>query len=533
MEIEGLAPVMEQYLSVRRTEGDAPEASPELVKAAGELDKIYWQEVETILVREAAENRAHLHFTPRDRLLLDMGLLNWDLFPGGKDNRSALLHELYTRSDSKELYFSEWIAQRFRHHALYGGMAGQEGAARSGSRIIRKLRLNLYRKLEPLFENLPGFNRQAVDLFLGGRIDETLDHLVARKEDPSVQGQIKQLQDIRTRLVARARDRARNEQELSLFDSLRKLDSQLEQRSEDREPTGNREEFQEIRAQEREKFIRSELRLFRSLLRLGLTGTGLKRSRSVLLTSQRRIARGDLKPVMALVEECDATMPGSPSIVIAPYTGSGFYEWDRDTVFVPLVPVRSPDEAVVSALANYRIMLDSLQGGGALKKAYAKSFGEEDFQPRFVRDYRTWVLGIGRGFQGALDPYRFRFFRDNMGPQASSLYAPRDWVVVTPEEHKEAVQLCRMRINDGEAGFEDHYRLAVAYARDHQYALALQQLQTAINLNPVEGRILMALGHLSAQAGGTDSARKAYEECLELSPSTVWSVLAAEELKTL
>ena len=226
--------------------------------------------------------------------------------------------------------------------------------------------------------------------------------------------------------MSRARDRARNETDLSLFDSLRKLDRHLEQRAEHRQPAGKNEGLQDLKSREREKFIRSELKLVRSLLRLGLTGTGLTRSRSVLLTGQRRIARGDLNPVMHLVKECDATLPGVPNVVVAPYTGGGFYEWDRDTLFIPLVPVRSPDESMVCALANYRIMLDSLQGGGALKKAYAKNFGEEDFQPRFVNDYRTWVLGIGRGFRGALDPYRFDFFKNHMGPQASSLFAPRE-----------------------------------------------------------------------------------------------------------
>ena len=139
MENSELAPLLEQYISTREAEGEIPESRPELARLAGDLDKVYWIEVEKVLTREARENRAQLHFSPRDRLLLDLGLLDWDLFPGGRDNRVALLRELYGGPDSRELYFSEWMAQRFRHFTLYGSMAADDGAARSGSRIIRKI----------------------------------------------------------------------------------------------------------------------------------------------------------------------------------------------------------------------------------------------------------------------------------------------------------------------------------------------------------------------------------------------------------
>lgn len=526
MEPSGPAVRVDRYLRARDSaaHGDLP-------RLAADLDDAWWREAERLTLGAARAQADRLLLPPEERLILDAGLLDWRLIPGGVEARSSLLHELYAPGHPHEMYFSEWLALRYRQFVLYGGVVARKETPESGSLIVRSLQKVHYAKLAPLFRNLPGFNRQAVDAFLEGRLDDTLELLAARGDDPQAAAQRRQLDEIRSRMVARARDRARSDEELSLFDALRKLDGQVQGKRSAEPAMKEPAVAGGPSPREREKFLRGELALVRSLLKLGISGSGLKRVSSVLMGENRRCAKADLGPVQALARECDATLPVTPTFLIAPYTGGGFYEWDRDTVFVPLVPTRSSEEAVVSALANYRIMVDALQEGGRLRKLYEQDFGAKEFQPSFVRDYKAWVLGIGRGNRGALEPKRYEFFVRHLGPQPSSLFAPKEWQALTPEERIETIKECRARINRGEDGFEDRYRLAVAYSRDRQHAQALQQVQEALARMPVDGRSLLALAHLSAQGGAKEAARKACAECIALAPGTIWSVYAAEEAR--
>src|SRR5258706_67305 len=347
---------VENFLAERGPGEGSVASRPELGPLAGELNTHWWREVERILLRVVRDTGDRAVLSPEERLLVDHGVLDWRLVPGGDKMRPALLKEIYATGRPNQYYFSEWILQRFRLFLLYGGMSAAEGEGVSTTRLIRDLRGRLYMRLTLLFKNLPGFNQQSIDLFV--------------------------------------------------------------------------------------------------------TGSGLARTYSVLLGAQQRIVKTDLDATLALAEHCDPMLPEAASLHIAPYAGGGFYEWDRDTLFVPLVPTREPEQAILQGLANYRILLDKFQDGGKFKKEYETALGgADDFGTSFVRDYRAWVNGVGKGFKGALDPARFAFFRDRIGPQPGTLYAPRGWVSRTPKELEEMVKACRMKVGTGEAKFEDYYRL--------------------------------------------------------------------------
>jgi hypothetical protein len=528
---------VERFVAERGPGEASVTSRPGLARVAEELNALYWKELERLVLRAARENPDRILFSPEDRLLLDLGLLDARLAPGADKNRPALLREIYAPGRPAHFYLSEWLAQRFRQFLLYGGMAPAEGQSPLETRIIRDRRTWIYMQLALLFKKLPGFNQQAVDLLLSGKIDETLDAMTIRlekAEDARMAEQRRQLQEIRTRLLTRARERARTEKELYFFDELRELDRQMaEKRGAPRvEPPAPA--ARPIPVQEREKYLLDELRFIRSVLWLGVPGSGLSRTYSVLLTAQPRVTKADLEAVLSLSKQCDPALPDVAGVVIAPYTGGGFYEWERDTLFVPLVATRAAEQAVVSAIASYRILLDAFHDGGRLRKEYEQAFGgREDFQPNFLRDYKAWILGVGKGFKGALDPARFAFFRDTFGPQAANLYAPREWAALTPQEEEEMVRQCRARVNRAEAGFEDYYRLAIAASRDRQYVQAIQHLQSALQLSPMDGRALLAVGALTARLGGLATAKAKFGECMALAPGTLWSVYAADEIQKL
>jgi hypothetical protein len=525
-----------QFLAARGAAEVNIASRPELGRLAGELNALYWREVEQLLGRIARESPDRVAFSPDERILLDLGLLDYRLVPGGEALRPALLEEITAPSRPTFLYFSEWVAQRFHQLLLYGGMTPPAEEAVSQSRVIRDLRQKLYLKLSLFLRNIPGFAPPHVELFLSGRIDETLEAMRLRLQaaaDEHLAGQRRQLLEIRTRLLARGRERARTADELALFDALRKLDRQAEEGRSARPPAADAAP-RTVPPEQRERWVQDELKFVKSALWLGVMGSGLARTYSVLLTAQARLTKADLESVLGLARQCDPSLPPTSAVVIAPYVGGGFYDWDRDTLFAPLVPTRGADHGVVQALATYRILLDQFQQGGKLRKEYEAAVGGgEDFHQGFVRDYKQWMLGVGKGFKGALEPARFAFFRDRLGPQPASLYAPREWSPLTPQESDELVRQLRQKVARSEAGFEDYYRLAIAAARDLKFVQAQQQLQAALALQPTDGRALLAMGWLTSRVVGPAGAREKFGQCMALAPNTIWSVYAADELQKL
>ncbi len=524
---------LEAFLRERGPADTSVASRPELGRLAGDLNVHWWREAERVLQRITPE---HAAFSPEERLLLDHGVLDWRLVPGGDRNRAACLKELYAEGHAGRAFFSEWIVQRLRQFLLVGGMT-PEGEASGTTQLIKDLRGRVYLRLAPLFKALPGFNQQAVDLFLSGRIDESIDALVVKLQqspDERATEQFRQLSDFRFRILTRAREHARSGDELALFDSLREMDREAREKRASQRLSADARSVRQISDAERLKWLSDELRFVKQVLWLGIMGSGLARTYSILLSSQPRLVKATIEPILALAKQVDPRLVEPASILIAPYAGGGFYEWDRDTLFLPLVPTRDPEHAVIQGLANYRILLDKFQENGAFRKDYEAALGGgEDFGTTFARDYKAWVLGVGKGFKGALDPARYAFFRDRIGPSLDTLYAPREWAGRSPQEQAEILKTCRLQASVGKAGFEDHYKFAVAAWRDRKGVAAIQHLQEALRISPVDGRALLAAGVLSARVGVKDTARLRLQECLSAAPGTLWSVYAAEELQKL
>lgn len=507
MDAARVRPLVERYLRERRNGS----VEAQLAKITGQLDAVYWDEVEALAAAAARNSPDRLVFDKEARLLIDLGLLDWQFFEGGAKNRAALLRELYAPSAPNQFYFSEWLGQRYRSFVLMSRVS--RGGSDPGTARFAALR--------PLFQNLPGFPAQAVELFLSGRLDGALAGLtrrMAQKEDARTAAQRAQLSAIRAQMISRARERARGDEELALFDSIALV------------AEGPESEFRPADENERIEFLRAEIKLVRSLVRLGATGSGLAKTHSVLVALAPRLTKAQLAPLLAAVREADGGLPAPPSIVVAPYVGTGFYEWDRDSVFVPIRSTRSPEESVTTALANFRLMLDAQQAGGALKRGYREAMKVADVHEPFVRDYRGWVLGVAKGFRGSISPEAYAFFKERIGPRPEDLYAPKEWIALTPEERVRTIQECRGRANRAEAGFEDRYRLAIAYAREGRRKEAFDEINEAVRLNPIDGRALLSRAWLLAQLAAPDLARAQYQEVLDLCPNTIWSVYASDEL---
>lgn len=533
-----LETLIREYLAQAQAGDAAVETRADLAPAISKLDNSWWDRVTGLAVEIAREQQDRLIFTKYDRMLIDLGILDLRLAPGGEQQRVALLRELYEPAPHNFFYFSEWLAHRYRDFMLHGRLEREKGSAPGDETLasFKEARRKIYKSLAPLVQNVPGLTPKMTELFLEGRLDDLILELTAqltRSEDVRAAEQRKQLIAIKTKLLSHARERASSREQLSLFDALAKLERMMDDKAGTLQAT-KRAEASATPLAERVNFIRGEIKLVRSLLKLGITGSGITRSHSVLLSARRRMTKGEVGRVLARVKEVDPHLPVDANILIAPYVGTGFYEWDRDTVFAPLLSTRDEEDSIVTALANYRLMLDNLQDRGRLKRAWDGKFGKrEDFRAAFLRDYKAWVLGVGKGFRGAMTDEVYEFFKHHIGPQEQYLWGPVEDARLTPEEHENVIKSCRQKIASAEATWLEHYRLAICHWRDERKGEALKEMAQAVKMNPVDGRLLFTLGGVCHAMRLFDKAREALEECVNMAPNTIWHLYSLDLLREL
>jgi tetratricopeptide (TPR) repeat protein len=532
--------IIEKFLKLQGNRPEPIETRRELVSVIEQLDEIYWSEVERIFVNALHQDEHRLFLNKYERVIVDTGYVDDRLVDNPQELKIKLLKELYFESKPNHFYLSQWLNERLRTFIVYGELGIDkkptlEVGLRGDTKAIYMGRQAIYLKLEHLFRNLPGFSEKAIEAFLSGRLDElieTLESFPAGEDQEKKWQQKRDLVVFRDKLISQARERAKTDEEFLQFDNLRKLDKALEQK---RRETGiaviPRQTLEEVSLDKKLDFLNGELKLIRSLLKLGIAGSGITRTHSVLTSGKKRMTKEDIKTIINSVKEADPTIPDRLNILVAPYVGLGFFEWDRGTIFLPLISTRSEEESIVTGFANYRIMGDALQDNGRLRHLYETKLGRKDFREGFIKDYKNWVLGIGKGYKGALDPDTYNFFKRYIGPSQDNLFAVSEILNISSAERAKLIKECREKLNKGEGGFNEHYMLGILYWKENRSSEALSEIARAVKENPTDGRALYTLGFQCELAGIFDKAKSAYEEILNVAPNTIWHVYASDALE--
>lgn len=534
--------------------GNPLQTGGEFPKLLVELDKFYWDSCEKLIREALTNNPDRLFFNKYERFLIDCGLIDDRLVPANPQQfKTTLTRELYSEEEAPNCgYFSQWLAERYRAFLLIKKF-GQETGTRGKRTYIeplemtklKKMRDNLYKSLEPLFKNLPGINQQVADLLPSGKLDANIELLSIKyyyEGDKKISEQRDKLLEIKRKLFNKVKTFCQSQQELLLFDTFTQIDERIHEEFTNALRKGtfssinplaakHEEEGAPVPMEERVEFLLSELKLVKSLLKLGTPGSGISKTYSVLVSDQKRITNADVAAIMQNIKEIDPNLPGNPNMLIAPYSGTGFFEWDRDTIFIPLISTRTEEESVVNAVGNYRIMMDNLHDNSRLKQSYEAVHGKGIFRNNFLKDYKNWVLGVCKGFKGSMTQECFGFFKEYIGPSPDNLYGPRELAMLTPDERKKMVGEIRAKINRGEAEFEEHYKMAILYWKENRPQESLDQMAIAVKMNPADGRAMFTLGYMCKVMDKPDKALSALRETLNIAPNTIWHIYASDVLK--
>lgn len=566
MSAAGLTELVARFAELR--EAGQPEAA-EYAAMVAKLDNGLWKRAEAAVAAALERGGEELAFEPAERLLLDMGLLDLKLVANcGPDLTERLAAELKQDGGENLLYLSEWLTQRYRSflatrvlpdarisESLLLKAAASEDPELARARTQRN---ELYRRLAGLFADLPGVKPDLAQAVVAGSVDDRIEELLiaegleqaagdappGRKSEDGPAGRQARRYDATIQKVLRlVREHTREDEDLRLLQVLSDLRLAIFRKSLVRARRGQgrggppaaevpaeSRPAPEVTLAEARGFLRRELRLMRSLLRIGSQEGKVSHS-SVLLHDLARTTKKTAAELLELVREVDPGIGLSHPLLIAPFTGSGFFEWDRDTLVAALIPARSVEDAVVNAVANFRLLTDS-RHGGKLAEAYRRMHGTA-FRERFLEDYRAWVLRAGRGRREAMPEKAFNFFAEHVGPPAYGPIVPNELVRLSVAEREERVRRLSAVVRAGAPNFEELYHLAVLLWQAERIEEAIRTMEKAAAAEPGNGRALYSLGLLLRRRHLTGPAREAFHNCVRMAPNTLWGVYSHEALRRL
>ncbi|MBI4577719.1 MAG: hypothetical protein HY722_15760 [Planctomycetes bacterium] len=537
-----------------------------LDELADELGEFYWSGVRSMVLARVRRGDEALEFDREERLFIDMAFLDGRLLELGaraEDLRTQMVKELYQDQDCGVYYLSEWLERRYANHQvlLEVQRAQAERASLESRRSrrtqevhkLREARRRVYARLQAGFGNLPGIGPQVVEAVCSGRLDEHIEGILVtylRDRDGKRLRDRERFVALRRKVVGMARARAAGPMDMELFDALEKVEKQINDAivsmarhteqikalAGSPAPAGPSTEAggsREVEVGEVCDFLGAEMGSVRTLLVLGAIGGGLRQDAPFLHLHLGRITRRAVADSLAHIREFDLGWQGEPEMVIAPFRGSGFFDWDRDTIFVPLLPVGEVERAVIGAATNYRVLMDARAQGGRLRQAFREAFPDEPYRQRFGMDYEKWLLKTARGVRGALSPKSFEFLRAQLGPPADGVLGPPELLRLEGDAALEAERRFAAQVNGEEVPFQALHGLATLKWKRGRLSEAIELMERAVRVRPTEPRVLYSLGLLHMKAGQRLLARRFLQECRDNGQNTLWQVYAWDLLNKL
>ena len=522
------------------------DAKKVLRKSISTLDALYWQRTEELCIAAINSSADGFILNSEERLIVDAGILSFDLLnTDAHDIKDSISDDLNCKSENI-LYFSQWLSARLEHIASIQTAELSDADDSSNATIqdkeislLRKKRNQAYAQLSHLFMKLPGISEQVSELIGTGKLDDQLTTMMiehGKTKSADLREKMQKMQKLYLTVFTRVRNAANTQQEINLLDILFTLRKKVFEHS----IIGvSEEEVSEVSVvvadnelrKSREDFLRTEIRMVRSLVRIGAMNAGLSKATSVLLQNQQRTTKPHVEAILERVCEIDPNLPTLPNVLIAPFTGSGFFEWDHDTLVVALTPAVSGPESVASAVGNYRILIDNFQHSSQIKNEYLETakVEEKTYRAQFLFDYKDWVVNCAAGKEATMTNEAYNFFRKVIGPNLRDNPMPHELRHLSVRERNEIADNCEAKIEKQTATSQDYYYLASMNWARGQIDSAITNMRQVSSLSPTDAKIMYSLGLLMLSKTGLQSIHY-LRSCLNNNPPTLWNTLAREEI---
>lgn len=512
-------------------------------KLARELNDLFWKRVDTILEESFNEAEQKARFSQHDTVLLNTGLINDILIDRHADELSGKF-SVYDRDfvSQRVYFFADFLLDKFQE--LIASTQIDSPRTEEDKNITLKHLLahrnDAYTKLAPFFGRLPGMNPTMVETVCSGKIDDQIDTLNLSL----IANPIARTRDQRDRLVNFRRTIFNRMHEANLEGIANELVDEVQvmgrkvytERKIAHYETGlegaERYRIYERRLSRRDvaTFFKKEIRLVKANLNLGAMAAGLTRVTNFTVSVPETVSCLDIIETAGRVAECDFHFPELPRIIIAPFDGGGFFEWDTDTLFIPIAPEHVP-ETIVGALAAYRLTMDLRNDDSRLRNLYETEIERGHFRDNFIHDYTTWILNYGFGLREGLDERRFNFFKTHLSPPLDDVIVPVNLTNLTEMQEKDVYERSSSLIRTGSQDPRDYHTLFVLLVKQARYEAAEKLILQATDLFPGNGFLMMNLAllyhfHLDNDA----SARRVLSFVVMKDPESIWRIFAEDLL---
>lgn len=528
------------FLEVRGRPADDPSHIRSAMRA---LDEFWWKKVHQILEARAPESGGTLTLDPAERRLVDAGHVDPRLTADDGSLEKSLDDEFSENVTGNIYYLSEWLQYRWQLDAAVRNVDEEVAQGVShfrdnlGYKDCHITRMECVAKLQHLLRGLPGVTPPIYDTLVSGRLMMHLEDMTFAELTHQVQTSESDIKLVKffKALLLRLRERCLTKPLQEAFTHWMQRQDRIHRIIQDAARDVQVESTLQRRRIEQEVSSRGNmagnLRLLRSLIPLGVAGSDMAVSFSPLFEDGKRLTKSSVRGHWTHLRDADPLLPGDPDILIAPYAGNGFFEWDHNTLILPVTSEHSRGWALVHAVANYRIMTDALNFEGQLRREWIKQFGADRFKERFVDAYHNWVLGIGKGKPHAVNPEKFMFFVKNIGPNPQKGIGPTRLLKLDNESQIQRLKECRTAINAGNETFEFWYDLAVIHWRRHNIREAHEAMIHAHELNPDDPRVDFSRIYLG-QKISSPTIQKEYADLIQKHPDTLWRVYAGIQLES-
>lgn len=521
-------------------------------KCYTELDELFWDFVLEEMLGSVQSDGSGFDLNRTARAVINSGLLSEDVLvdpPAGFTE--TVFNEILVTTEAPLFHLADWLMHRAQESALlkFNELLGARARDESSDVFkdeevikLREIRDGLYKHAGQLFRNLPGITSQATELVATGRLDDQIDALTAslclNPDDPSG-AQMDKLLGLRKRFMQLAAMRG-EEKHARILDGLGKLHLKMTEAIQratkdatSRADKERSEEWQTFAPGEYREVLKREIPMLRRLWPLGATDSGIRNVHAVLHSLDVRVPAARVQQILEIIAEYDPYLPGQPDVVLAPFRGIGFYEWDHNAIFVPLVCTRYVDETIVHAVASYRLTEDALSGRYKIINPYKERFGKGEFRARFVRDYSAWILGVGKGLRGAMSDESYQFFKRTIGPNPEIGIFPREIMTMGREAMNNEIRDLRKLLARNPDLQDERLRLTALLWYSGRVQLAFENLQLLYKNMPANGKIALAYGMVCIRLGYREEARQILKRCIENAPQSLWQVYANEFLSQL
>ncbi|MFH0922359.1 MAG: hypothetical protein V1913_18595 [Fibrobacterota bacterium] len=544
------------------------------------LNNVYWDLLYTIVRERADGGSAKILHLSEDSALIDLGILDVNLFENGEKDWKEIQAGLNFVNDDMMFTFTEWIEREYQRtlnfdkkdHIRNEITALEHELTKHHDEFAAKQddRRTLFQNyLEPSLSSrsmaTPAFRNQYLARFDRIRTADDMEYEIQVKQKKISTGKfldvtikrelaerIKEYQKYLTgfkNLLSELRNPAAEKEILAASEEIHDLaveivDLESKRNKKEEELKNLVDQTATLSPKEIEASINEMLDYFKGLMILSSKRVKAE-PLAVAAGKSRPTTKAALKKVIQMIEEFDPKVfkndrvkyLGLPKFVILPGFGNGLYDWKNNAILIPTQPCTRLEESVFAGVVEYKLDMDDDK---ALLMSYNKLEDNKGIKShlrlkeRFAKDYAIFMGQETRGYKVLKGDAR-AWFNHEIAPNRFEIKIPLEFdpIAMPQEAYNTLVAALNEKVAKGTAGYRDFYGLGIIANYNEAHEKAIDYFKKSYETAPdfIDALFNLAVTQMKKQM--RREAAATFTEYIKKSPQNWWTGVCQEHLMKL